>query len=165
MSREPITDPEILADFGLRARTERDPSRTAQDPTLAWQPAVLVERWACRGKCGASIAVDDAAVHARDKLNEQLRKRGEPEVGAHEIAFCPACKQRGAPLRGEANRRTADAIAALVRELKGLIDNDLRERSVLARLRELGHPDVDGLAKAIADGRAAKNTTKPRRSI
>lgn len=67
--------------------------------------------------------------------------------------------------QGEANRRTADAIAALVRELNGLIDNDLRERSVLARLRELGHPDVDGLAKAIADGRAARTTTKPRRSI
>jgi len=67
--------------------------------------------------------------------------------------------------QGVVNRRTVDETAALIRELKTLIDNDLRERSILARLRDLGHPDVDGLRRAIADGRASKTTTRKRDRI
>lgn len=67
--------------------------------------------------------------------------------------------------QGAANRRTVDETAALIRELKTLVDNDLRERGILARLRDLGHPDVEGLRKAIADGRASKTTTTKRRTI
>lgn len=66
--------------------------------------------------------------------------------------------------QGAANRRAVDEMAALIRELKSLVDNDMRERSICARLRDLGHPDVEGLRKAIADGRA-KNTTTKRRTI
>jgi hypothetical protein len=61
-------------------------------------------------------------------------------------------------------RRHADAMAAAIRELKTLVDNDLRERALIARLRELGHPDVDGLVRAVREGRAAKNNTT-RRSL
>lgn len=55
--------------------------------------------------------------------------------------------------QGDANRRHVDEMAALIRELKGLINNDLRERSLVARIRQLGHPDVDGLRKAVRDAR------------
>jgi hypothetical protein len=162
MTRDPITDPEVIADLRLRAASER--SRGNGDPTLSYRAPVLVEQWPCRGKCGATVPVDEAGVHARNKANAQLARRGEPELGKHEIAFCPACKAKYAPARGDAMRRHADAMAAAIRELKTLVDNDLRERALIARLRELGHPDVDGLVRAVREGRAAKNNTT-RRSL
>jgi hypothetical protein len=158
-------DPEILADQHRRARYGGADRGVPDDyPPGRARPPAIVAGWACRAGCGRFVPVDDAAVAARDSANGQLRRRGEPELGVHEIMFCPACKHRAAPDRADALRRRVDETAKLIAELKTLVDNDLRERSLVARLRDLGHPDVDGLRKAIAESRAAKNPTQKRRT-
>lgn len=166
MSRAPLTDPEILADARARARfggAHRDEGASYAPAVV--RPPAIVAGWACRARCGRFVPVDDAAVSALASNNATLRRRGEPELGEHEIVFCPSCKHRAAPDRADALRRRVDETAKLIAELKTLVDNDLRERGILARLRDLGHPDVDGLRKAIADGRASKTTTTKRRTI
>ena len=154
MNRFVVDDPEVLAERRTRDRHggAHRPEGDGYAPAIE-RPSPIVAGWACRSGCGRFVPVDDAGVGARDHANAQLRRRGEPELGEHEIVFCAACKQRSAPDRGQAKRRQADEMAALIRELKTLVDNDLRERSIVARIRQLGHPDVDGLLKAVRDGR------------
>lgn len=161
-----VDDPEVIADARARARyggADR-PVPESYGPATR-KPRAIVAGWACRARCGRFVPVDDAAIDALESNNATLRRRGEPELGVHEIVFCPSCKARAAPDRAASLRRRVDEQAALIRELKTLIDNDLRERSIVARLRDLGHPDVDGLRKAIAESRATKNTTTKRRTI
>lgn len=158
-------DPEIVADARARARFGgADRGVPENYPPGTHRPPAIVAGWACRSGCGRFVPVTDAAVAARDSANDQLRRRGEPELGEHEILFCPSCKHRAAPDRADALRRRVDDIAKLIAELKTLVDNDLLERSVLARLRDLGHPDVDGLMRAVRESRAAKNQTQKRRT-
>lgn len=165
MTRDLITDPEVLADQRARSRyggADRGVPDDYEPGTR--RPPAIVAGWACRAGCGRFVPVDDVAIAALASSNATLRKRGEPELGVHEIVFCAACKHRAAPDRGEAKRRSTDETARLIAELKTLVDNDLRERSIVARLRDLKHPDVDGLLRAVRDARAAKNTNTKRRT-
>lgn len=164
MSRDAITDPEILADQHARARyggAHRDEG-DGYAPARARPPAI-VAGWACRARCGRFVPVDQGAIAAREDANALMRRRGEPELGVHEIVFCPACKAGSAPDRAAALRRQSDLIAGAVRELKTLVDNDLRERSLVARLRELGHPDVGALLRSVRASRAGATTTAHKR--
>lgn len=147
-------DPEVIAERRARDRyagADRDEGKNYAGATF--RPPAIVAGWACRARCGRFVPVTDAAVAARETSNAKLRDRGEREVGEDEIVFCGPCIRRAAPDRGEAKRRQIDEMAALIRELKTLVDNDLRERAVVARIRQLGHPDVDGLLRAVRDGR------------
>lgn len=164
--RDRVTDPEILADQHRRARVagghDRELEAEPVRPFGAFGP--VVAGWACRARCGRFVPVDDAAIAALANANATLRRRGEPELGVHEIVFCPACKHRAAPDRADALRRSSEEMGRLIVELKSLVDNDLRERSIVARLRELHHPDVDALLRAVRESRATKNTTTKRRT-
>ena len=165
MSRDEI-DPEDLADLRLRASSERDSTRTRGDGTYEWSPAALVEEWPCRNCGTALVGVTAEQVSARAMFNTMLRRQNERVIDTDEVVFCPPCLDLARASGVERRRRAINETELLIRQLKTLSDeNDPRERSILARLRDLGHPDVEGLRKAIADGRAAKTTTTKRRTI
>jgi hypothetical protein len=68
---------------------------------------------------------------------------------------CPRCE-------GERNRRIVDNLANVIRELKsGPVSTD-RERELVKLLDVYGHPNKDGLLKAIEEKRAAPVKKKER---
>ena len=91
---------------------------------------------------------------------EQAAKRAEPAYTGHTWAVC----NRSYPIRsfgecvycqGDRNRRTTNALAEVIRELKAGRAQPDRERHLVKQLHELGHPDPKGLLDAIA----ARNST------
>ena len=151
-------DPETIADLALRNANLRDRNRGKDaDAIYDWSDPPIVESWPCRGKCGATVGVTQHAVDTLAQANERLRARGEPEI--QHVTFCAACTSR---LKAEASERRARneaTMAAMIRELKTGVAPE-RERDILARLRAMHHPDVDGLARLLAERRAV---TKPQR--
>lgn len=87
---------------------------------------------------------------------EAAAARAEPAMArGHTCAVC----NRSYPVRsfgecvwcqGERNARLTNALAAVVRELKGGNPNAERERHLVKQLHELGHPDPKGLLDALA---------------
>jgi hypothetical protein len=153
-------DPEIIADLRKRAATEHDATRSRGDGVYDWSPAAIVEQWPCR-TCGlAMVGVTAEQVEAREVFNRKLRARREQEIPKSAVVFCEACLERARQLGAERRARERVEMAALIRELRSLVDNDLREKSILARLRVLGHPDVDELQRAAAASRAARKTKR-----
>lgn len=151
-------DPEVIADLALRAANLRDRNRGKDaDEVYNWTEPPIVASWPCRGRCGATVGVTQHAVDALTQANERLRGRGEPEI--EHVTFCEACTSR---LKAEAAERRArrDAtMTAMIRELRAGVSPE-KERDILAKLRAMHHPDVDGLARLLAERRAA---AKPQR--
>lgn len=151
-------DPEAIADLALRAANLRDRNRGKDaNAVYDWTEPPIVASWPCRGKCGASVGVTQHAVDALRVANEKLRALGEPEI--EHVTFCSACTLR---LRAEAAERRARneaTMAAMIRELRAGTSPE-KERDILAKLRAMHHPDVDGLARLLAERRAV---AKPQR--
>jgi hypothetical protein len=92
MTRDPITDPEVLADLGHRARSERDTTRS-RETAHAFGDAAIVEHWPCRKGCGAMVGVTRAGIDARETCNRRLATLREPPIGKHQVMWCPSCKR------------------------------------------------------------------------
>lgn len=151
-------DPEVLRDLQLRSRTSQD--RGDGDPTLTrWSPPPAIETWSCRGGCGARIEITREGIDARDAMNAELRRRGEQPVQDDEIAWCPRCKARHDRERAQVTARSRTEVSRLTAELRTLVDNDLRERPILARLRQLGE-DADRILADVRAQRRAAATNK-----
>lgn len=147
-------DPEVVADLQLRAATERDRTRTRGVGAYDWQAPTAVTRWPCRGGCQALIDVTDEATHALDVYNRELARRGEALLDTSRTAFCNACRERGAAIAADRNRKHVEAVAKLVVELKtdpGPMPE--REWEIINNLRLMHHPDVDGLVQSIRERR------------
>lgn len=85
MTRDPITDPEVLADLRRRADSERDRTRTR--PT-AFAPAPIVEQWPCSG-CAAMVGMTRDAIELHAMFNAQLeRRRDKPLPKRGQCADC-----------------------------------------------------------------------------
>lgn len=121
MTREPITDPEVLADLALRERTahERADRRTpaglepGQDldglsPSLAKlydaAPDPIVEHWPCRGDCGTMVGVTKVGVDEYAAMNRRLRSMRQEPVPKSKVMWCPDCKKRDEELAQMARR-------------------------------------------------------------
>lgn len=151
-------DPEVIADLALRAANLRDRNRGKDaDAVYDWTDPPIVESWPCRGKCGATVGVTQHAVDALRVANEKLRARGEPEI--EHVTFCAACTSRLKADAAERRARNEATMAAMIRELRAGVTTE-KERAILARLRAMHHPDVDGLARLLAERRAV---AKPQR--
>lgn len=87
MTRDPITDPEVLADLRRRNESERDTTRT---PLLDPRDA-HVERWPCRG-CNTMVGVTAVEIALHAMFNRQLAARREAPLTKR--ALCPDCKRR-----------------------------------------------------------------------
>lgn len=90
MTRDPIADPEVIADLRRRDASDRDRSRSRNDPT-AWVAPAIVERWPCTG-CSALVDMTRDAIELHAMFNRQLERRGERAL-AKRIP-CPDCKRR-----------------------------------------------------------------------
>jgi hypothetical protein len=93
MTRPFDTDPEVLADLRHREASERDRSRSRNDPA-AWTPPAIVEHWPCRTGCGAMVGVSQDAVDSRNMFNDRLARRREPAIQRNEVVRCGACTKR-----------------------------------------------------------------------
>lgn len=158
-------DPEDLADRQLRAASERDTKRTREPARIG--ATDVAAKWLCRRCRSAMVDVSSDVVHGLEVSNRQLRTRGEPEIQTHQVVFCEACTPIARRERAERIARESAESAKLIRELNSLIDNDLREASIAARLRELGHnvPALLREAKTRRDEkRRAATTNGPRRN-
>lgn len=121
MTREPITDPEVLADLQLRERTARerhdrrgpDGLDVGQDPD-GLSPALAalydgapdpdVEHWPCRGGCGRMVGVTQVAVERLAMSNQLLATKRERPIAKHEVMWCPDCKRLDDEERAAARR-------------------------------------------------------------
>lgn len=88
MTRDPITDPEVLADLRRRNESERDTTRTRPG---AWTRPAIVEHWPCKG-CGVMVGMTRDAIELHAMFNRQLERRRESPLS--ERALCPDCKRR-----------------------------------------------------------------------
>lgn len=160
-------DPEQLADLRLRSASEHDRgrSRTTARVMGGDDPA---ERWPCRRCTIAMVEVNATTVAALESSNALLAKRGERMIPKSQVVFCSTCEPIARRERAERYDRERAEIAELIRELRSLIDNDLREASIAARLRELGHANVPALLSEAktrrAEKRRATTTNGPRRN-
>jgi hypothetical protein len=153
-------DPEIAADMRLRADTERH--RDPKPAKYSWTSPAIVEHWPCR-MCGvAMVGVTAEAAAARDHANQILVSRREPEIAKSQIVFCDRCTPVAKAQREERHRKAREETAAVIRELRSLVDNDLRERVLVDRLRELGQPDI---AHVLADARAHRRAAAAARAV
>lgn len=168
MTREYEPDPEVVADLQLRARTARERPRTeAQvDKVLAWQPPEIVGQWRCR-TCGSKFMpiTADALEYAR-MWNRILQRRGEAPLDPERIVFCDDCRELHRSHGADKRRDEVDRMAEEVRKLKNAAD-PTSEQATIRTLRELGHPDVDGLVHSLtakAAGRLEKSAAKKARA-
>lgn len=150
-------DPEVVADLRLRAATERDPNRSREMPR--YEPAKIHSHVPCRGRCGAIVSWTEEAEHAFQTWNRVLAAKAEAPLDKTRIVFCNTCRQRGAELTADANRKKVDAMAAAIRELK-IGCHEHRENELLDKLEQAGHPDVPGLRQWLRDnaGKSKRQT-------
>lgn len=159
---EPEVDPEVQADLELRERSKRDQTRTRGRGVYEWSTPEMVEFWTCRNRCGGSFGVTAEVVFALGVHNRELARRGEPAIEPHEVGLCDRCRKRRDGGAADRNRRHIDAMASLIRELRGgttvpekpgPAPEPYREYEIMQALRLMGHDDVDGCVKAIREAR------------
>lgn len=160
MSSEP--DPEVLADLRLRESSQFDSSRT-RTANYDWRKPADVDEWPCRA-CGVFVGVTDEATHALEVHNRRLLQLREAPVESARVLFCPSCKARGVAMQPERNRKHVDALAELIREFKSdPPPHPDREAELVAHMRLMHHPDVDGLVQAVKNRRENSGATSRRR--
>lgn len=150
MTREWEPDPEVIADLQLREQTARArPRNEAKTEALyTWAPPEIVAKWKCR-TCGAlavPISADDLEFAA--VWNRKLRSRGEAPLDPDRIVFCDACRDKHRASGEHRRAEERERIAEEIRKLKNADDPTL-EAATIKTLRELGHPDVDGLVQSL----------------
>lgn len=154
MSREYEPDPEVIADLQLRAATERDRSRSRPE-SYEWSPPKIVGKWKCRNpECAGFADVPEIAMERFFAFSAQLRSRGEGSLDPTKILYCEPCQAAYKASAPDRRRAQVERMAVEIRKLKESGD-PTRERDLIAQLEEWGHPDVDGLVKAITDRRVA----------
>lgn len=87
MTRDPITDPEILADLRRRADSERDTTRARP---VGWTSPAIVEHWPCSG-CAAMVGMTRDAIDLHAMFNAQLERRRDKPLPKR--GQCEACKR------------------------------------------------------------------------
>lgn len=158
-------DPEVAADLALRDSTSRERGGMSRDgfaaAIRAAAPSKTIDKVPCRARCGRLADWTQEAQDAFDTFNRKLIAEREAPLDKTRIVFCGECRGSGSKLSADANRKHADKLAELIRELKDEPPpNPRRERELLEAIKGLNHPDVDGLIQAIRDKRAKQPTGK-----
>lgn len=142
-----IGDPEVEADLRKRSASERDPSRTRT--AVSPMGGSVVTAWPCAATgCTETVLVTEDAVFTLDVFNAELEKRGEAPIAP--AAFCPPHAAQRNRVGANALEGRRDETRELVRQVRNS-SNAHGEVAAIARLRRLGHPDVDGLLQALAE--------------
>lgn len=145
-------DPEVIADMQLRARTERDRGRLTDAQFAAKirdaAKPKIIERVPCRGRCGALVDWTEEAEESFRTFSRILLAKRDAPLDKTRIVFCVACRARGRIEAGDGNRRHVDELRDAIRRIKGSANPD-SERDLIQKLRDLKHPDVEGLLEAL----------------
>ena len=168
MTRDPITDPEILAETRARNRVAGGRDRELDaEPMSPWGSPAPVEQWPCRGKCGALVEVTAAVLDAWRTSNAMLAHAGEPPLGKGEVVCCVACHPRWLAAMASRDRKAQLELDQVVRELRTLAGPPglfaARQAELVERLRKLHHPDVPGLLREIREQRNPTSNTNTNR--
>lgn len=156
MSREFEPDPEVIADLKLRAHTEYDRTRS-RPAAYVWNPPKIVGAWKCRNAaCKAIVDVPDDAMEQFCMFNAELRRRDEDPLDHSKILYCSDCLAEYKATASQRRRGQVDRMAVAIKQLKESGDAT-RERDLIAQLEQWGHPDVEGLVKAITERRVAES--------
>jgi len=162
----------------LRSDSMRDRSRS-RTADYQWSKPVYVTSWPCRGRCGALVPITQDAIDRAEIFDRRLAEVGD-ENGNREpidrarIVFCDACRDAGRKMAPENKRRHVDAMALLIRELRGGTTNPdppgpapspAREAEIIQKLRAMKHPDVDALVQTIREKRNQGGSGKPKRKL
>jgi hypothetical protein len=167
VTRDFATDPEVAADLILRARSERDATRTAGDGDhgYGWLPEQPDEYWPCRG-CGRPVGMTASAIETAKVCNRKLVAEGQKPFRKHELAVCEPCRALERKAERERDQARAQSIAALCGELRrGVLP--WREAAIADELRGLGVERPEQLIKQIANEtkQAAPTTGARRKSL
>jgi hypothetical protein len=114
----------------------------------------------CRG-CGTPCEVTATGMAALKSFNKILLDRGEMPLNETKIFACERCELKVRDVAGQSNRDKVEEMRAIILDLREAVDPP-SEKAMIARLEELGHPDVTGLLHAIGERRAAEKTVKGR---
>ncbi len=93
--------------------------------------------------------------------DRKLASDDEAGLDRTRIAFCDACTKLGKGMQGDRNRKAVEAMREAIVELKSA-GNPRGEKTLIAKIERIGHPDISGLLDAIEQSR--KTTGKTRRS-
>jgi hypothetical protein len=164
--RDHQMDPEVLADIAKRDRIAASRDPMAFEPALRAAVAkirpVFVGAWKCR-TCNALVPVQEQDLENLASCNDALRRRGEEPLDHNRIMFCDSCREAHKLDAARRRRREVERLAEVIRALKSAADPD-SERALIHQLRELNHPDVDGLLNALREraNKPAKSAPKGR---
>lgn len=151
-------DPEVRADYELRARTERERGRSRG--AVAWTRPVFVEEWPCR-VCKEPVSVTQEALDQLRLFNGMLARRGEPILRTTEIMYCDSCRAEFKRTAADRRRGQVERMRPVIQRLKRS-SNPENERELIKQLEAWSHPDVPGLIQSIRD-RIASKGRKPER--
>jgi hypothetical protein len=145
-------DPEVRADAMHRAfppRAQMSDEEFAQRIRDAAVPRVI-DRVPCRARCGSVVDWTEEAEHAFGTFNRKLESDNQAPLDRTKIAFCSGCIARGRAMLADNNRKQTDALAEKIREIKASGD-PAGETELIAQIKKLNHPDVDGLLSALTE--------------
>lgn len=157
-------DPEVAADLRLRTETEATRPRRDFGALLrrASESPVYVDHWPCRAGCNRMVPIEQEAVRGLEVFNAQLKRRGEDPIQQAKVVFCDECRAKGVSMAAERNRKHVDALAALIRELRGGTTHPEppgpspapeREVEICRAIRLMHHPDPEALFRAVRESR------------
>ncbi len=155
-------DPEVIADLRLRAQTERERgNRAAAAPV--WTPPVIVDSWPCRHpQCSVRVDVTQDVVDQLAVFNGYLRRRNERPIPTDAVVVCDTHRLALTAYRTEQLDKKRTAMTEAVQKLKAS-PNARAEHELLAELKRMHHPDIDGLLQSLeAKGAGDAPTGKTR---
>lgn len=142
-------DPEVLADLQLRESSRRDSTRTRGAGIYDWKKPKFVGTWRCRSPvCGASVGYTQEDHETAEVFDRERARRGEPPLDRKTIALCSTCNALRLKQRADKNRAQVDELAEIIRAVKDST-NPRDMHAEIKRMRELHHPDVDGLLQSV----------------
>jgi len=167
-------DPEVVADLQLRAYSEHDRTRTRGEGAYDWKPPAAVTEWKCRTPpCKVFVGVDADTVEQWEMFNRELVRRAEKPIASHEVVRCASCELEMAKVQPLRLRKRVDRMADVIRQLKDgkeqirYRDNEgdqIGNRELaFAKLKEWGHPDVEGFRQALTE--KSSPNKKPRKDF
>lgn len=150
------TDFEVVADLRFRAQSERDQTRTRGHELYSQTKPKFVEMWRCRVPgCLKFYPVTQDALDSLAVFGAQLERLGDARLDPHQVGYCDSCRAEYKRTGADRARKRVERMANAIREIKASSTPTV-ERTLIEQIRQWGHPDVDGLVKALAE-RHGKN--------
>lgn len=145
-------DPEVIADLQLRAYTEKSRNGLSEaafgQAIRAAAKPKIIGQVPCRARCGSLVDWTEEAEESFATFNRKLLSTRDAPLDKTRIVFCIRCRDRGRLEAAAINREHIDRLREVIRRVKASSHPD-SEHDLHKQLRELRHPDVEGLLEAL----------------